>query len=102
MELGLVASHLRSGVPPQEVVHGGVQLRGWDLSVPTHQSLQHSIMDEDILLLLVGGAEAGSHDSHVHVSIVLPLFISRNTAWSTCTATLQPRLRANQILKFPM
>ena len=68
MELRLIASHLCPGISPQEVVNGGVQFGGRDLGVPAHQCLQDSIVDEDILLLLVGGVEAGSHASHVHIS----------------------------------
>ena len=51
MELGLESCPPSFTVSLLQLLNGTHQSRGWDLSVPTGEGLQNSIMDERILLL---------------------------------------------------
>ena len=51
MELGLKSCPPSFTVHLLQLLNGTDQSRGWDLSVPTGEGLQNSIMNERILLL---------------------------------------------------
>ena len=51
LELCLVSILSRLNFCLKQSLHCPLHLSGWDLSVPTDQPLQHSIVDERILIL---------------------------------------------------